>query len=98
MVWPEDVPPELATQMAKPQLKVVPTAKRPKRKRLVAVPEPSDSDPGLEDPPDRQIGGQAHAESQLEPDEAADQKSDELEHGDGEGGGKKLPPYLRVIK
>lgn len=120
MVWPDDVPSELAAQARRPSLKVVSSKKKKdeedgaddtgrRRPTLSAVPPPSDDDDASEteaDAADASAATEAPAEApSLAPAPAvADAPHEKVADGDDpdddpdDGGKKKLPPYLRVVK
>lgn len=117
MVWPDDVPGELAAQARRPSLKVVSSKKKKdeedgaddtgrRRPTLSAVPPPSDDDSETEaDAADASAATEAPAEApSLAPAPAvADAPHEKVADGDDpddpdDGGKKKLPPYLRVVK
>jgi len=87
MIWPEDVPTELAAQHQRPSLRVVSDKKNRKKPKAV---DPNDAAlPVLEEAPpsDRPI-----------PPLALVDESPDAHEDDGAAEKPKLPPYLRVIK
>jgi len=107
MVWPDDVPAELAQQSPRPQLSVVGAKKRkPRPKPAVAIvkdappeDEPADAGDEREDAVDEDVGDER--EDVVDEDAAAERDADESTEPPAEDdaeGKKKLPPYLRVIK
>ncbi len=102
MVWPEDVPPEVAAQSAQPtQSKSSPPAKarrpRPKVARIgLGADPPRESEP----PPDLDDDLAADAPPKPSPSEAPAGTGEGRSSLPGAGPKRKreLPPYLRVIK
>ncbi len=102
MVWPEDVPPEVAAQSAQPtQSKSSPPAKarrpRPKVARIgLGADPPRESEP----PPDLDDDLAADAPPKASPSEAPAGTGEGRSSLPGAGPKRKreLPPYLRVIK
>ncbi len=99
MVWPDDVPAELAAQTPKPQLSVVSSQRKRSRNKPrakgKAEPDPAGPDPdGAEDDEPGLDAGRAAAE----PPPDSDDSSRDTDDGDAADGKKKLPSYLRVIK
>jgi stringent starvation protein B len=88
MIWPEDVPPELAAQSQKPALKVVGKKKAKKAKLQVAA-SPA------EVPPPAAVASEA-------PDALADESAQPTRSAEDEAEDKatkrELPSYLRVVK
>lgn len=108
MVWPDDVPSELAPKTQKPNLKVV-GSKKPRKKaskadatgdkpKLAVAPPPAeDSDPA-EDEHDEAPAPEPAVAAEA-PEVAPAPDADERPDDEGESEGKtKLPPYLRVVK
>ena len=129
MVWPDDVPPELAVASQRPKLKAVPRSGQsnstgPRRRKgrredqdaVTSLDELRDerlrdSDEGLDEPAfedgDAALRITGHRPPPLRAvpsaDESADGASPQIGNGpddpdDPDGGKRKLPPYLRVIK
>jgi len=105
MVWPDSVPPELPTRTSRPKLQAVPS-KRPRKRRGAGATGPtlvggSPSQPPPEpEPPAKKPAPAAVSAPRLRPVLAAlpDPPEPEPEPAEPGGKGKKLPPYLRVIK
>ena len=107
MIWPDDVPPELASETKRPALKVVGSKQSPKKKppkeakigdakrpRLAAL-SSSDSDQPVEKAPVAEVGPPSTSTAPA----AAAEEAPADDQSEGEGGAKReLPPYLRVIK
>ncbi len=105
MVWPPDVPPEVADRFAPPP----PAAAKPKPAgpKLVAVPSSDESQGGAPTPPedgppeDGPMAAYAPAEEQpsQKPAEGNEGTEEPADDDAGEPGAKrKIPPYLRVVK
>ncbi len=105
MVWPDDVPAELAAHPPRPQLSVVPSKRKTSRAKSRAKPE---AEPAAEAAEERQVDDGPGSDeepavaAEAQPDSPDSGRGDEDEDGpngpDGPDGKKKLPPYLRVIK
>lgn len=101
MVWPEDVPPELAAQAQQPSTPKAAAGDKPKRPRskiarigLAAVREPRDDEPPAEAPASAEP-----ATSAPEPAAKAEPPPrPRLVPVRGTKRRRELPPYLRVVK
>lgn len=99
MVWPDDVPPEVAAQAASAG------AREGDGRRLRAVSDPDDA-PEATEAPERSAPEHSQARASVAPETSADGNaatdSDDVPAPEaaprGKAGGKKLPPYLRVVK
>ena len=95
MIWPDDVPAELASQTNKPNLKVVGTKKKKEKKKGQLTPLAAVVDLKEDDKPEEPIDPKPTLAAVPNVDESPlTDGDDDKEKKDG----KKLPPYLRVIK
>jgi stringent starvation protein B len=93
MIWPDDVPPELAAQLERPKLSAVPAKKAKKRARPMAVVKKQAKKPKPEAPkPARRL---ASVPAPAPDEERADSGDD---GGEERPEKRSLPPYLRIIK
>lgn len=111
MVWPDDVPGELASQARRPSLKVVSSKKKKgddeeeddtprKRPTLSAVPPPAEGEEGSDEEARaaEETDEAAEATAAEPPAASDDDDANDDPDDDPDGGKKKLPPYLRVVK
>jgi len=112
MVWPEDVPPEVALQMQKQQGQgaAKPAQARRPRARLAAVPSPKEGDEAPARAPDHEheeeppVSGEplaaeaASASAEPEPSSSVEEPAPRTPAVAGKRTKRELPPYLRVIK
>lgn len=99
MVWPDDVPPEVARAAEAEARKLGLLEPRPGERNLVAVPQPAASSPMLGGDG---VDGEARIESpamQVVAPKPASKRPASVRPSDGPPRSKReLPPYLRVIK
>ncbi len=96
MVWPDDVPPDSEFRYAQAPAQPPPSKPkaRPKPVRVVKAPEPDGSAPEVEPTPVAEAKAETPEPSVLEP--AAQEPSAADDQPKPKG--RKLPPYLRVVK
>lgn len=99
MVWPGDVPPEVAAQMQRATSPAPRQTKRP-RPKLAAAEASSETNSGLVSEMDGEdlLDGDGTRERRRAPEPAAIRAEDGVPAGSAKRPKRELPPYLRVIK
>ncbi len=93
MIWPDDVPGELAAKTQKPKLVVVDNKKG--KKKVTKIGPDVTAKAGKTAPTE---GARPKLTAVAPPVEAEGSEADDASDGDDDKGKAKLPPYLRVIK